>query len=304
MIKFYYFSKEKLQYVELKNFKIKVAITVSSAVLILCVLLFSGYSYIFSLTNSHKSVSSLRNENEILKGKLTEITSLYGELNNELNRLIISNEELRIAANLAPVPEEIRKLGYGGGSFDNSLEFLNSSNSTEIQRAVEFTEEISRKISFEKSNYREISDKLNQNKKLYSSLPAIKPCEGSLAYHGFGMRMHPILKRIRMHAGIDIIANTGTQVKAPGDGKVVFVGYKGSYGLAVEIDHGFGYRTLYAHLSKSLVKKGSIVKRGDPIAKTGNTGLSTGPHLHYEVEHKGIKQDPKKFIFDDTDLFN
>lgn len=304
MKKFYYFSKEKLQYVEIKNFKVKVAITVSSAILIICFLLFSGYSYIFSLTNSHRSVTSLRNENEILKEKLAEISSLYGELDKELNTLIVNNGELRIAANLPPISNEVRKLGFGGGSFDNSLEFLKSPNSLEIQKAVEFTEEITRKLNFEKANYREISDKLNQNKEFFSSLPAVQPCAGSLAYHGFGMRLHPILKKIRMHEGIDIITNTGTLVNAPGKGKVVFAGYKGSYGLTVEIDHGFGYRTLYAHLSKTLVKKGKIIDRGDPIAKTGNTGLSTGPHLHYEVEHKGVKQDPGKFIFDDIDLFD
>ncbi|RPI73928.1 MAG: hypothetical protein EHM47_04950 [Ignavibacteriales bacterium] len=303
MKKVYYFSKEKLQFVEIKDFKFKLAVTVSSAVLIICFLLFGGYSYLFSLINSSRSVSSLKNENEILKEKLSEITLLYQELDNELNTLINGNEELRIAANLPPISEEVRKLGFGGGSFDNSLEFLKSPNSLEIQKAVELTEELTRKIDFEKTNYKEISDKLNQNKELFSSMPAVKPCTGSLAYHGFGMRKHPILNKVRMHEGIDIIASTGTEVFAPGKGKVVFAGYKGSYGLTVEIDHGFGYRTLYAHLSKTLVKKGKVVERGDLIAKTGNTGLSTGPHLHYEVEHKGIKQDPAKFIFDDIDLF-
>jgi murein DD-endopeptidase MepM/ murein hydrolase activator NlpD len=135
-------------------------------------------------------------------------------------------------------------------------------------------------------------------------MPALKPCAGSFAYHGFGMRMHPILNKVRMHEGIDIITEVGTKVVAPGKGKVVFTGYKGSYGLTIEIDHGFGYRTLYAHLSRSNVKKGDYVNRNEFIATTGNSGLSTGPHLHYEVEHDGVKQDPIKFIFDDIDLFN
>ena len=107
-----------------------------------------------------------------------------------------------------------------------------------------------------------------------------------------------------MHEGIDIITEVGTKVIASGKGKIIFAGYKGSYGLTVEIDHGFGYKTLYAHLSKSLVTKGATVNRGDQIALTGNTGLTTGPHLHYEVEQNGIKQDPVKFIFDDIDLFD
>ncbi|OGU70297.1 MAG: hypothetical protein A2V93_11360 [Ignavibacteria bacterium RBG_16_34_14] len=304
MKKVYYFSKEKLQFVEIRNFKFKLAVTISLAIVIISFILCGGYSYFFSLINSHRDVNLLRSENEILKGKLAEIVSLYGNLEEELDSLIAQNEELRIATNLPPISEEERLLGFGGGSFDNSLEFLNSPNSIEIKKATELTEELTRKIYFEKSNYNEIENKLNQNKEFYSSMPALKPCPGSLAYHGFGMRMHPILNKIRMHEGIDIITDVGTKVIAPGKGKVVFIGYKGSYGITIEIDHGFGYRTLYGHLSKSLIKIGEVVERGNPIAITGNSGLSAGPHLHYEVEHNGVKQDPVKFIFDDIDLFN
>jgi len=304
MKKIYYFSKEKLQFLEIKKFKFKLAVTISSAVVIISFILCGGYSYIFSLTNSHRDVYLLRNENEILKEKLTDIVSLYRNLDKELDSLMAQNEELRIAANLPPISEEERLLGFGGGSFDNSLEFLNSPNSIEIKETAEFTEELTRKIYFEKSNFNEIANKLNRNKELYSSMPALKPCQGSLAYHGFGMRMHPILNKVRMHEGIDIITDVGTKIITSGKGTIVFMGYKGSYGLTVEIDHGFGYRTLYAHLSRSLVKKGETVNRGDLIAISGNTGLSTGPHLHYEVEHNGVKQDPLKFIFDDIGLFD
>jgi murein DD-endopeptidase MepM/ murein hydrolase activator NlpD len=115
--------------------------------------------------------------------------------------------------------------------------------------------------------------------------------------------MHPILKRYKRHEGLDINTDRGTPVFAPGKGKVTFVGRRGGYGLAVEIDHGFGYNTFYAHLSKSLVKKGQHVTRGDLIAKTGNSGLSSGPHLHYEVRHNGIKLNPVDFFFDDVNFF-
>jgi murein DD-endopeptidase MepM/ murein hydrolase activator NlpD len=104
------------------------------------------------------------------------------------------------------------------------------------------------------------------------------------------MRRHPILKIVRMHEGVDIITDTGTSVFASGRGKVDFVGRRGGYGLTVEINHGFGYRTVYAHLSKTLVKSGQTIDRGHLIALSGNSGLSTGPHLHYEVHHNGIKK--------------
>lgn len=304
MNKIYYFSKEKLQFVEIKNFKHKLALIVSTAVLLICLILFGGYTLVFSITNSHRNVNVLRHENQILKEKLNEFSALYTRLNNEFDSLLIINNDLRIAANLAPIDEEIRMLGYGGGSSDYSLEFLNTRDVIEIKKADELSEKLARKIAFEKVNYLEISKKLNENKLLYASIPAIKPCEGTVAYHGFGMRLHPILNRVRMHEGIDIVTQTGSKVYAPGKGKVVFVGYKGSYGLTVEIDHGFGYRTLYAHLSKAVVRKGDKVNRKDFIAVTGNTGLSTGPHLHYEVEHNGVKQNPRKFLFDEVSLFN
>jgi len=107
-----------------------------------------------------------------------------------------------------------------------------------------------------------------------------------------------------MHDGIDIMTNTGTPVYAPGNGTVDFVGYKGGYGLCIEIDHGYGYRTVFGHLSNASVQVGKIVKRGDLLAKTGNTGLSSGPHLHYEVHHDGIKQDPMGFFFDNSGFFD
>lgn len=302
MNKIYYFSKSKLQFVEIKYFKHKLTSFITISVIIISLILFGGYSYIFSLMNSGRDISSLKNRNEILKNKLGEVTELYKILDHNLDSLINNNADLRIAAGLSPISEEVRMLGYGGGLFDNSAVF--NEDSEELQTVFKFAEDLTRKVNFEKLNYTEIANKLEENKELYSSLPAIKPCRGTIGYDRFGMRMHPILNRVLMHQGIDIVAERGTPVYASGKGRVVFTGYNGGLGLTVEIDHGFGYRSVYAHLSKILVKKGHKVSRGEVIAKTGNTGLSTGPHLHYEVEHKGIKQDPMKFIFDKTNLFN
>ncbi|MCK5087398.1 MAG: M23 family metallopeptidase [Melioribacteraceae bacterium] len=107
-----------------------------------------------------------------------------------------------------------------------------------------------------------------------------------------------------MHNGVDVLSKTGTEVFAPGNGRVTFLGRKGGFGKTIEIDHGFGYKTLYGHLSRYKVKKGQRVKRGDLIALTGGSGsLSTGPHLHYEVRHNGIALNPKNFIFDDVKIF-
>ena len=139
---------------------------------------------------------------------------------------------------------------------------------------------------------------------MFASIPAIKPCEGTIGANGFGMREHPILGINRMHEGIDIITDVGTNVRTSGNGIVSFIGYRGGYGLTVEVEHNSGYKTIYAHLSRSLVTEGQKVSRGKVIALTGNSGLSTGPHLHYEVHHDGIKLDPSQFFFDDLALFD
>jgi murein DD-endopeptidase MepM/ murein hydrolase activator NlpD len=115
--------------------------------------------------------------------------------------------------------------------------------------------------------------------------------------------LHPILRINKMHTGIDIINDVGTPVKATGKGKVTFVGIKGGYGLTIEIDHGFGYQTIYAHLSAVNVREGQNVNRYQSIGKSGNSGLSSGPHLHYEVLHNGQNLNPSEFFFDEYSYF-
>ena len=207
-----------------------------------------------------------------------------------------ANNELRIAANMQPVSSEENMVGIGGGSFDNNLDFVTNPSEEKLVKVLSYVDEVSRKINFEKSQYIDISNKLKENQKLYSAIPAIKPCSGTIS-DGFGMRMHPILHIKQMHEGIDFTTDIGTPVYATGDGVIDFVGNKEGFGLVVEIDHGFGYETVYGHLSRTLVKEGQKVTRGKEIALSGNSGLSTGPHLHYEVHHDGVALNPDGFFF-------
>jgi murein DD-endopeptidase MepM/ murein hydrolase activator NlpD len=302
MKKLYYFSKSKLQFVEIKHYKIKLSLYLGVGILSLFALIFATYSFALSLFGVD-TYSSLGKENELLKQKLDKVFSNYKSLNSELDSLIKTNNDLRIATDLEPVSPDEQLVGIGGGSFDNNLDFLTDDSQLKLQQAFDFMDEVSRKVEFEKRQYIEVSNKLKENERLFESIPAIKPCIGTLAAHGFGMRLHPILNIRRKHEGIDIITDRGTSVYAAGKGRVDYVGYKGGLGLAVEIDHGFGYRTIYAHLSKALVKRGQKIIRGDLIAKTGSSGLSSGPHLHYEVQHNGLKQNPLEFFFDDLNFF-
>ena len=132
-----------------------------------------------------------------------------------------------------------------------------------------------------------------------SSLPNIKPVKGSIT-SSFGLRLHPIYNLSLFHQGIDIAASEGTNVQTTGDGIVAFSGYDKGYGQIVAINHGYGYKTTYAHLSKLLVHQGQRVSRGDIIALSGNTGISTAPHLHYEVQKDNVKVNPTAYFFNDT----
>ncbi|MCH7773197.1 MAG: peptidoglycan DD-metalloendopeptidase family protein [Bacteroidetes bacterium] len=299
MKKYYYFSENSLAFVELKSFKSKLIIYISLTSLLFTTLLFGGYFFISSVTNTRGDLASVKNENRYLESKLIELTDRYETLQLNLNDLGEKTENLRIAANLEPISDDERLLGVGGGSFDNSLDFLITSDDLDLEKAIIFIDNITNKFEFERLQYKEIENKMKTNMSLFESIPAMVPTKGEYIGSRFGIRTHPILKIRKMHTGIDFVVNTGAPVYSPGKGKVVFIGRNGGYGLEMEIDHGFGYRTRYAHLSKVLVKRGQKIMRGDVIAKTGNSGLSTGPHLHYEISHNGRKLNPSRFFFDD-----
>ncbi|MBA3286220.1 MAG: M23 family metallopeptidase, partial [Nitrosopumilus sp.] len=138
---------------------------------------------------------------------------------------------------------------------------------------------------------------------MLASIPAIQPISnkdlGRMA-SGFGYRIHPIYKTARMHSGIDFTAPIGTEIYSTGNGKVESIESTGrGYGNNVVIDHGYGYKSLYAHLSKIVVKRGQKLVRGDLIGYVGSTGTSTAPHLHYEVIKNGVKVNPINFFFND-----
>ena len=142
-----------------------------------------------------------------------------------------------------------------------------------------------------------------RKKEMLASIPAVQPIPNedlTQTAGGFGMRIHPIHKIPKFHAGMDFTAKTGTPIYATGDGRVTFADYAtNGYGTHVVVDHGFDYQTLYAHLSELKVRSGQKVKRGDVIGLVGTTGLSAGPHLHYEVHKNGEPVDPANYYFND-----
>ncbi|MBK9099846.1 MAG: peptidoglycan DD-metalloendopeptidase family protein [bacterium] len=302
MNKLFYFSKTNLKYIEIKSFKLKLFAMLLALSLFFAALYVLVYYFIGIGNNPDITITSLKNENRALKKEIERLSESYSELLTDVEDISELNSELRISANLEPISDEERMLGVGGS--ENYLSTNLNIRDAEVQNLLSSVNEMIREIEFEKSQTAEIAEKLRLNEELYNSIPAILPAPGNYSIHDFGMRRHPILGVRRFHHGIDINCNTGTEILCPGNGKVIVVERQAGFGLVVEIDHGFGYKTVYAHLSKAVVKVGEKVKRGQVIAKSGNSGLSSGPHLHYEVHHNGITLDPTDFFFDDLTFFD
>ncbi len=301
MKKFYYFSKSKLQFVEIRNFYKKYIFLVTFFSVLISFLILGTFTVFNEFLHPDSEIKSLKNNNKLLKAKLETLIKKYEELNQSVAKLNEKSKDLRLKANLETNNDEL--LGTGGNVFEPIINLNRNEITSFVSDIDKFVESISLKVKLTKNNYEEISNTLKQNELLYESLPAIRPCEGTIA-DDFGMRMHPILKITRMHNGIDIITDVGTKIYSPGAGTIVDISWKSGYGLTLEIDHGFGYKTLYAHLDKTNVKIGQKIKRGDLIAYSGNSGrLTSGPHLHYEVHHNGVALDPINFIYDDVSLF-
>ena len=173
-------------------------------------------------------------------------------------------------------------------------------NTTEglLANTEKMIEQLILQIESQKNNAAE-SAGLSENPTgtFFSCIPNIKPVIGSIT-SAFGRRLHPVYNVTLFHTGIDFAASEGTRVHSTGDGIVAFSGYDKGYGQKVTINHGYGFITVYAHLSKSLVRQGQRVTRGEIIALSGNTGVSTGPHLHYEVQKDNVQVNPTAYFFD------
>ena len=303
MKKFYYFSKSKLKFVEIRGFYKKFVFLVLFFAVLTTFFVFGTFIVFNEFVNPNSEVKKLKKTNAELTEKLNSFMDKYQSLDKRINNLTEKSHDLRLTANLEPDSTLSNTFGTGGSIFTPIRSSNPSSLSKYLDELNSFVKTIDVKVNLEKNNYNEIENAFRDNEKLYASIPAIRPCTGYIA-NDFGLRMHPILKIKRMHNGVDIITDSGTKVYAPGGGTVEFAGWRGGLGRTVEIDHGFGYKTVYGHLEAIKVKVGQVIKRGDFIALSGSSGsLVTGPHLHYEVRHNGIPLNPHNFIYDDVDLF-
>lgn len=244
----------------------------------------------------------LRDENLTLRTQLKSVRERIEHIGSTLDRVERFDQKLRAVTmlsdpqrNLAMGPTEPEP---GTTSPTTDTQFTPLTTNDKPEAILGRLDKLSAEATRQEQSLQELQAYFQDQKSLLASTPSIWPARGWVT-SDFGQRLDPYTADRVMHQGLDIAAPHGKEVSSPSDGTVVFAGLEGGYGNVIVIDHGYGIKTRYGHLAKILVKAGDKVKRGALIAAVGNTGRSTGPHLHYEVRVNGIPQNPRKFILEE-----
>lgn len=254
---------------------------------------FLTFSYLKSKSDT-RLIDQLQTENRLLADKYEEIRGEVSQISHIYGELVDKEIIIRNIFGLPEISSDERGLGIGGPSTkinpDRFSEAIRLAHSTEQD-----VEALLRLAKFEQVKYEEVFNTLAEKKSILDHTPSIMPARGYMS-RGFGMKNDPFTGYQRFHAGIDIANRTGTPIYATADGVIKMTGNMGDLGKLVEINHGYGYRTRYGHLSQIKVERGQKVRRGDLIGLMGSTGYSTGPHLHYEVIKNNKSVNPLEFI--------
>ncbi len=248
---------------------------------------------------------ALKREINQMKDEMSVMTHDFGIVSKELDYLQDRDANVhRMIFGMDPIDQDVWNGGIGGVDRYSNLTMYKNTGA-QIIDTKQRIEKLKRQLVVQSKSLDDVEKLAAQREDMLASIPAIKPVRSDQlkrnirSLSGFGMRMHPIFKRRKMHTGIDFTAPKGTPIHATGNGKIYSVKNKKSgYGTHVIIDHGYGYKTLYAHMSVVDVKQGQKVTRGQIIGKIGNTGTSTAPHLHYEVTLQGKKINPIHYCMD------
>jgi murein DD-endopeptidase MepM/ murein hydrolase activator NlpD len=278
--------------------------TAISVVLMFALLLGTFSIAFFIKQGEHVQNASLRRENEALAAEVDQIREQMEQLDQSIATLTEKDEELRVVAGLPEIDKDVRRVGVGGPGTRGAsatLARLNPAVGAKVESSHQDLGSLLRRASLLRASMDEATTQLQRNRERMASVPTILPANGHLSSLFSGSRYHPVLRISRPHKGIDIAARVGEPILAAAKGRVVFSGNRGNgYGNMVEIDHGHGFITRYAHASRLHVRSGQTVDRGFRIADVGATGLVSGPHLHYEVEQNGRQVDPMNFVIGDA----
>ncbi|MBB6463250.1 M23 family metallopeptidase [Flammeovirga kamogawensis] len=296
----YYYDTETCRYERVRTSTFDIFINITG-LLFACSLFGFFFSAIYIKYFPSAEEARLKKENtdllyshKLLQKEVTEVSDVLASLQDRDDRIY------RVIFEAEPIPQEIRQAGTGGSQKYQDLLDKKLAREDMILSTLSKIDNLKRQMYVQTKSYDEIVDLALNKSKMMAAIPAIQPVDNKdlkrLA-SGYGMRIHPILKVKKMHTGIDFSAPKGTPIYATGDGKVIKARKSNrGYGWEIEIDHGFGYVSKYAHQSKFYVKRGQKVTRGQKIGEVGSTGSSTAPHLHYEVIHKRKKVNPIKYF--------
>lgn len=300
--KTYYSSDDNFRFREIRWFRLKLAgFILGSIVIVLATVVAVNDFYYDVLGMGYNEMTTLKRDNLYLQDKINQLIGQSRTLQAQLDQLHNQGNDLRRLVDLPTIDGETKEAGTGGSLSPAGAGFVSQSVADLLSNAGELTSKLQGELAVQRQNYSEIMRKYEKNRDFFAALPALKPMDGAYSRTGFGMRLHPVLGVVKPHEGLDIINDVGTPVYASGEGIVEFAGHSGGgLGNLVIINHGFGYQTLYAHLSAVNVREGQRVKRGDTIAKSGKSGLVSGPHLHYEVHYRGVRQNPVDYFMDDV----
>lgn len=297
----FYYDEERCEFVPVTYLKSKKLIHSISFWLI------NGFVFaIFALSILTKTIGTpaeiaLKDENRALINHLKETDETLSNMKDQLDYIAeLDNDMYRTIVGMDPLPQNQRYAGTGGADIYSEYDYHSEEASDILRSTASKLDQLERTMNVQLLSFDEIKSYYNSNQNRLRNIPAIKPVNGILL-SGYGMRLHPVLRYKRMHEGVDFRADINTEVYATGDGVVKFSSRNGTYGNLLEIDHGHGMVTRYAHLSSFAqgIRPGRSVKRGDLVAYTGNTGLTEGPHLHYEVLVDGEPIDPLTYLIAD-----
>jgi murein DD-endopeptidase MepM/ murein hydrolase activator NlpD len=246
-------------------------------------------------------LESLENENSQLRGELDALGGEVDLLRKQVAQNFDFQNKARILANMEDLDNDVAEVGVGGPGIGDAelLSAISAADRRELVSARRDVDKLLRQARLQKQDYESIITELEGVNEKIRTTPSLRPVKVGFVSSRFGWRMDPMSGRRTMHRGVDFSARLGTPVYSTADGVVTYSGVWRTYGNVVEISHGNGFVTRFAHLERRLVRKGQRVTRGDVIGRVGSTGRSTFSHLHYEIEQGGERIDPMRYVLAD-----
>ena len=277
---------------------------IASLGFVFLILFVSLFLHIFTDFFHSWQVTHLSKSNFQLEKLLTEMEKKVKTIESKVNVIQNTDDDLRVFVDLPIIDSDIKKLGVGGSVYDSYSSHSALDETTRIHaiKVKQIIDNIAQRVELASDSRQEIMKKYQDDIQQLKQTPSIRPVVGGRISAQFGMRLDPFVDKFKPHHGIDISAPRGTDIYAAADGKIIETKtrYRPNYGYGKQIivDHGYGMKTRYAHLSKVLVKPGQKITRYTVIGKVGDTGRSTGPHLHYEVLKEGKTVNPALYLID------